>query len=208
MSEDRPTPTSDDPAAPFGLDEDGQPIAPYGLTQEGRPKRSPGGRPPGSVAPPKRKASAPPKRKAPPAARKRPPGPDYAGAVMDVARGPLLGLTLAGMRVPALMADAVAIEQHLPPIAEELGKLADSRPEVAAMLDRLTAAGPYAALLGALVPLGLQLAANHGLLRPGMFGTVPPDALIAQMVPPTPEQLAEWEAAAMATANGTAPGAP
>lgn len=201
---ERPVPTSDDPEAPFGLDELGTPLAPYGLTQEGRPKRSPGGRPPGPVSGTRRKAPSPPKKKAP-TTPKRAQGPNYAGAVMDLARGPMVMLTVAGMKSPALLADAVAIEQGLPPIAQAIGDLAQDRPEVAAMLDRLMVAGPYTALISAVLPLALQLATNHGLMAPGTFGTMAPEQLIGTMQPPTPEQLAEWQAAAAAAQMNGAP---
>lgn len=201
----------DDAEAPFGRDADGKPIAPYGLTQEGRPRKSAAGRPanPDSKRSKRRAASSssPPRRKPTPSssARKQQ-GPDYAQGVMDLCAGPMVALTLAGMRAPALLADAAAMEMHLPPIAGALGELAQTRPEVAAMLDRLMVAGPYTALVSATLPLGLQLAANHGLVKPGVFGTVPPEQLIGEIAPPSEQQLAEWAAAAAAEHGGSAAG--
>lgn len=197
---EKPRPISDDPDAPFGRDEEGTVIAPYGLTQEGRPKRTPAGRPAGAktgtgrgARPPAGPGRAPSrKRPAPPSRPSRAAGPDYARGFSELLRGPLVALTLGGMARPELLADAVAIQTHLPPLAEAVGDLANERPEVAAMLDRLLTAGPYTALVSALVPLALQLATNHGVLRPGILGTQSPEELRATMQPPTPEQVAEW----------------
>jgi hypothetical protein len=72
------------------------------------------------------------------------------------------------------------------------------------MLDRLMAAGPYTALVSATVPLGIQLAANHGLIQGGTLGTVPPAELIGAMAPPSPEQAAAWEAMARQGTEGAA----
>lgn len=206
---ERPVPTSDDPEAPFGHDDQGQPLAPYGLTQEGRPRRSSAGRPPGAATRrPKaaaRGSSAPPKRpRAPQRPRPKAAGPDYARGVQEMLQGPMVALTLAGMKRPELLADAAALEIHVPPIAEALGQLAHEKPEVAAMLDRLMAAGPYTALLTALIPLTLQICANHGLIKPGMAGTVPASVLVGALQPPTPEQMAAWAAAADAEPGGGA----
>jgi hypothetical protein len=194
MSEERPEPISDDPAAPFGYDDQGNPIAPYGHTADGRPKRSPAGRrpEPGSRRSKRAAGARSPSRKpkASASSRKAAQGADYAQGLQDMMVGPTVALTIAGMKRPELLADAATLELHLPPIADALGKLAAERPEVAAMLDRLMSAGPYTALLSATVPLVLQLGANHGLLKGGMLGTMPPEALIMEMPRDiTPEQL-------------------
>lgn len=192
--EERPEPISDDPEAPFGYDDQGVAVAPYGHTADGRPKRSPAGRrpEPGSRRSRRAAGARSPARKPKTAggSKKAAQGADYAQGLQDMMAGPLIGLTLAGMKRPELLADAAALEAHLPPIADALGKLAADRPEIAAMLDRLMSAGPYTALMSATVPLALQLGANHGLLKGGMFGTVPPEALIMELPQPTPEQLA------------------
>jgi hypothetical protein len=106
--------------------------------------------------------------------------------------GPMVALTIGGMKRPELLADAAVLEMHLAPIAAALGDLANERPEVAAMLDRLMTAGPYTALVSATVPLGIQLAANHGIVKPGTLGTASPADLVASLAPPTPEQAAAW----------------
>lgn len=61
-------------------------------------------------------------------------------------------------------ADAHAIGEHAPGIAEALNSLAQERPEVAAALDKLLSVGPYGVVVGALVPLAVQLLHNHQVI--------------------------------------------
>lgn len=60
--------------------------------------------------------------------------------------------------------DAYAVATHGPNIAEALNDLAQERPEVAMVLQRILAVGPYGALLAATVPLVVQLLHNHGVI--------------------------------------------
>lgn len=81
-------------------------------------------------------------------------------------------------------ADAAAIGMHADPIAREIAALADVQPAVARTVDLLIQAGPYAALIQAVMPLAMQLAANHRLIdASGIPGgnIVPPEVLTAQM---------------------------
>lgn len=135
-----------------------------GRTKEGRAMR-------GRTA--ARKPTAPPQRAARPAARKLPEREDYRPRILGVLQ--LVALPLA-FKAPA---DGAAVEMHAPNIAQALHDLAMEQPEVAAVLDRILKVGPYGALLTAVVPLLLQLAANHGAVPAGIMGTVPPDVLLA-----------------------------
>lgn len=142
---------------------------------DGTPKRGPG-RPPGS--PNKAPSVA---RKAPAAkpAAKPAAGPDYRAGVMGIARMLAAPLAMAGQP-----ADAVAIVTHAPPIADALQNLATARPEVAAALDRVMAVGPYAELLGAVIPLVVQLAHNHGFVPADMavqMGATPKSEIMAAL---------------------------
>jgi hypothetical protein len=87
------------------------------------------------------------------------------------------------MQRPVFAADAAAITIHAPNIAEALDQLANERPEIAAILDRVLQVGPYGVLIAAVAPLALQLLANHEALPPGAMGTVPPTTLIANFMP-------------------------
>lgn len=76
-------------------------------------------------------------------------------------------------------ADAAAIALHAEPIGEAVAEVSANDPRFAAIIDRLVHAGPYAALLSAVAPLALQLAANHGYAPVGLLGTMGKEQLIA-----------------------------
>lgn len=95
--------------------------------------------------------------------------------------GQLLGF---GCIVLHQYADAGAIGMHFPPVAHEWALLADKNEKVAKGIDYLTEAGPYAGVIVSMMPLVLQLAANHNLIKAEMAGgagVVPPEALTAQV---------------------------
>lgn len=120
-----------------------------------------------------RAATAPGKKPAPRPAARTSQREDYRPRILGVLQ--LVALPLA-FKAPA---DGAAVEMHAPNIAQALHDLAMEQPEVAAVLDRILKVGPYGALLTAVVPLLLQLAANHGAVPAGIMGTVPPDVLLA-----------------------------
>ncbi len=65
-----------------------------------------------------------------------------------------------------LLADGYALAMHAPGLAEALNETAKQQPSVARALESIMKAGPYGAIIGAMVPLVMQLAANHGLMKP------------------------------------------
>jgi hypothetical protein len=72
--------------------------------------------------------------------------------------------------------DGFCVAQHTPGIANAVADLAVERPEVAAALDKVLAVGPYGALIGAVLPLAVQLMHNHGMVPEPMaksMGAVP-----------------------------------
>ena len=111
----------------------------------------------------------------------------------------LLGLAQLGQGILLMVgqyADAAAIGQHFPPVAQELAKVAETSDFIAKPIDFLIEVGPYGGLIAALFPLGLQIAANHGLVDASRLigqGVVPPDVLEAQMK----AQVAKMQADAM-----------
>ncbi len=68
--------------------------------------------------------------------------------------------------------DAATVMVHSDNVATSLNELAQVKPEFARLLDKLVAAGPYGAVIAALVPLGAQIMANHKRVPVGMLGTV------------------------------------
>ena len=100
---------------------------------------------------------------------------DYRAGIEGIGQMAAFGLSF---KSPA---DAAAVMIHTPPIAQAMADLANEKPEVAAILDRLLAAGPYAALLTAVTPLILQVLCNHGKMPAGLMGTVPPEQLVAML---------------------------
>lgn len=110
---------------------------------------------------------SPPKRK--PKIQKT--GTDYREGILGMIQIPAFGLAMAGAKNPVLAMDSAAISHHAPPIAEALNNLAQKKPEVAAALDRVLAVGPYGEIIAAVLPLALQLMANHGIVEAGEMGT-------------------------------------
>lgn len=81
-------------------------------------------------------------------------------------------------------ADAAAVGKYWPPISIELSKLAETNKSVATTVDFLIGVGPYGALIAAVLPLALQIGANHKLVdaeRMSSYGIVVPEVLEAQM---------------------------
>jgi hypothetical protein len=146
------------------------------------------------AAPPKR-AAAPavtekPKRGRPPGKRELPRTASTALVVLsDAQRGKqvqgfaqvgagLLLLTSKTRKSDALRADALTIAAHAEEIADACVETARVAPGFAAALDKICAAGPYAALVSVMFTVGTQCARNH---KPGLElpGTVDPAKILA-----------------------------
>lgn len=108
-------------------------------------------------------------------------GVDYRPGIMGMLQLPAGVLAFAGMNKPELAADAATVTIYGPNIAEALNELAKERPEVAAVLDRVLSVGPYGMVIAAVMPMVLQILANHGILPSGLMGTVPKEALLQHM---------------------------
>jgi hypothetical protein len=99
--------------------------------------------------------------------------PDYRPAVVGLLQIPTTLLAMAGAAGnPVLAADAAVLDAGTPALAEAVHQVASAEPRVAQLLDKLTTAGPYAAIFAATTPIVMQLLANHRVVPPGMFGTV------------------------------------
>lgn len=135
-----------DPKAPFGYNDDGSVKAPHGLKKDGTPY----------LRDPSRY-----KKRAEQARGDA--APNRAQRVYELLSIPV-GVTAAtaqATRSRALLADAVVVGNAAPKLATAVAQVADENERFAEVVDRLTSAGPYAALIGTLVPLAAQIAANH-----------------------------------------------
>lgn len=84
----------------------------------------------------------------------------------------------AGITLPFAPADAAAILEHGDNVSEAVADLAISDERIAALLDKVLVAGPYGAVLAAVVPMVAQFAVNHGMLPAGILGTRTPEHLV------------------------------
>lgn len=125
--------------------------APYGRFKNGRPRKTPAG---GKKTSTRSKKSA---------------APQYYDGIMGMFQIAGVGLMMAGGdKNKALTADSAAIATYGPNVAQSLDALAQERPEIAAVLDKILAVGPYSLVIGAVVPLVMQIVSNHGVKLPGV----------------------------------------
>lgn len=151
---------------------------PYGRRADGTPRAKPGAK---TTAGPRLAAAPRPRKTTRPAAPKRN-EPDYRPGILGLLQIPAMGLSMIGRQTknPALQADGYALAMHAPGLAEALNQTAKAQPSVARALDTLMKAGPYGAIIGAMVPLVMQLAANHKLMNPApQMGIHDPADLVA-----------------------------
>lgn len=160
---------------------------PWGRRADGTPRKRPGPPPSGKpkqaraiprISTGKRKTTKP----------RQTSGTDYTAGIAGLLQIPAAILGGMGIRDKAFALDGAAIAQHAPGIADALNDLAQDNLAVAAALDKILAVGPYGAILGAVLPLVAQIAANHKLLPDQVttgMGAMPVDqyeaALIASM---------------------------
>lgn len=114
--------------------------APYGRFKNGKPRKNP---PKGVSAPRARQASSKAKGKT-----------DYRPGLQGFAQ---IGAFITSFFSPL---NAVAIQDHAPNIVEGAQTVADDNPAFAAKLDKVLAAGPWAALISPCVPLVVQILHN------------------------------------------------
>ncbi len=162
-----------------------------------------------AAAPPKRDADAPYGRKADGSARKRPAGPGRSRARTQsspavAAAGKsetaaesrqrraegVAGLFQIGSAatfliyqrtdVKAWYADTLTLAAHARPAGLAIADVCEANPKFAATIDKITAAGPYAALLTVGFNLSAQLASNHGITAARAVGAKSPEDVIAE----------------------------
>jgi hypothetical protein len=166
------TETPTPPVGMTGPDED----APYGRLPDGTPRKKPGRKPgqrSGTGATRTRKSST----------TTAPKLTNYRDPLLGLFQIPAGALAIAGMQKPVFAADAAAITIHAPNIAEALDQLAQERPEIAAVLDRVLQVGPYGILIAAVAPMAMQILTNHGAIPVGVMGTQDPVMLVQNFMP-------------------------
>jgi hypothetical protein len=115
-------------------------------------------------------------------------------AAREEAANGIFQLAGFGCVVTHQYADAGAISMHGPTISRELAQTAETSEPIAKALDYIMDAGPYAGLIVAVMPLVLQLMANHGVIKAELVsggGVVPPKALESQVKADMAKQAAE-----------------
>ena len=155
---------------------------------------------PEPAAPPKRSKPAdgeapkaprgrPPKSARAPQAVKKVPSPQDDAArkagVQGLAQIGGLFCLMLDSRTPdsnvSFRADAITLANAAEPIADAVVEVAKNNAQFAAVLDKVTAAGPYTALIGVGFQVGAQLARNHGLKQAEMLGARAPEVLLAEV---------------------------
>lgn len=131
----------------------------------------------------------------------------YEGAVHDAFQLIGFGAMLLGQH-----ADAGAIAKHGRVLEPVYAKAAVQYEPFGKLLDYFITTGPLAEIIAVTLPFAIQILANHKLVQPGIMGTVPPEALAAeikagivrqQMEAMAQQQAAEAELQAMiAQQNG------
>jgi hypothetical protein len=102
------------------------------------------------------------------------------GGLVQVAAGLCL---VADQRTEgvAFAADALTLANSSEQLATACVATAQASPQFARVLDKVTAAGPYAALLTVALSVGGQIARNHGVILGEALGAVPPEQLLASI---------------------------
>lgn len=81
----------------------------------------------------------------------------------------------------AFKADAVTLANYSKPLGDAVADAAAKNPQFARIVDKITNAGPYAALVGVTFGLGMQLARNHGVTAAESFGAKSPETILAEL---------------------------
>lgn len=193
-------PTSDDPTAPHGYEEDGvTPKAPYGLNKDGTPRKSNRGARAGQRGNQGARNRPTARRVSMTDARRK---ETLLGLVDMAVVTPLAGLSqspivakrLGPTQADALAGDAVIVSYFAPATADALIVFAQQKPGVLAWLDRVEENAPYLMLAQVGLQLTKALVENHMRPNPDLAasGRVMVQMKLAQMA-----QQIQDEAAAM-----------
>lgn len=131
--------------------------APWGFKANGQPYK----RDPNIYAARSARASAGPRKPAAPRSTRS--QQDRATAIQRALTVPVAVLAgiAQGAKSKPLLADAIVLGHSVPDLAGAVAEVAGQDDRIARIVDQLVDASPYAALFGALVPLAMQIGANH-----------------------------------------------
>lgn len=185
-ADDYVDPEAADPEAPYGRRPDGKPytISPEERARRGQAladaraaKAGTGGRRRNGP-----KVAAPGKRTS---ATKQPEGPDFLASLNGLlVQLPSFALGMLGRANPTFQLDSAAVLLHGPMLAQAVNETAKVDARLAALLERITAVGPYGMIIAAAAPLVLQILANHGVMPANRdAGVLPPEELISRVIP-------------------------
>lgn len=93
--------------------------------------------------------------------------------------GGMLMATGAVVGSAPVQADGLVVIQHSANMAEAINRVADQDPRVKAALEKMLTAGVWSGVAAVMLPVGLAIASNHGLVPAGLaeaFGAAPPQA--------------------------------
>lgn len=123
------------------------------------------------------------KKTAPARPRTAPRGKDPVVSAVETVGGVLVvPLTALGQVNESFLADALAVEMSVSPLAEAVGEVAKVNPAVGEFFQRGAPLTPYMLLASVLFGLGTQIAVNHGMsVGPLAGSTVPRSAMVIEM---------------------------
>lgn len=130
--------------------------------------------------------STPPPRTRQAATSKKPatPNPNKIREEREEALNGVFQMFSFGLTMANQWADAGAFAIHGPNVSRETVKLAEKYERVGSAIDALAHVGPFTAILGAVMPLALQLAANHKRIpaeKVAALGVKDPNILESEM---------------------------
>lgn len=110
--------------------------------------------------------------------------PDYRATLNGLLiQLPSFALGLAGRADPTFHLDAAAVVVHGPALVDAVAETALSNEQLAALLDRISAVGPWGAVITAGLPLIFQLLCNHRIMPPNAeMGVLGPNELMARLM--------------------------